>query len=191
MHYHALSFNYNLQLIKIHYLNKFMPITVLRLGHRQDRDARISTHCGLVARAFGANEIIYAGEKDKKLIASIRSVSKQWGGKFRVRYLTKPNKFISKFRGLKIHLTMYGIPFEKKLRTIKSKHNILIIIGCAKVPREIYELADLNLAVTNQPHSEVASLAVFLNSLNRKSNFSKPKRKIIPCEKGKNVKTTK
>ena len=37
-------------------------IVVLRLGHRIGRDARISTHCGLVARALGANKIIYSGD---------------------------------------------------------------------------------------------------------------------------------
>ena len=33
-------------------------ITVLRLGHRKGRDKRITTHVGLVARAFGADELL-------------------------------------------------------------------------------------------------------------------------------------
>ena len=47
-------------------------IVVLRLGHRRARDKRISTHVGLVARAFGAQKIIYSGEKDQKLLDSIK-----------------------------------------------------------------------------------------------------------------------
>ena len=38
-------------------------IIVLRIGHRIGRDKRITTHVALVARAFGANEIII----DKKV----------------------------------------------------------------------------------------------------------------------------
>ena len=38
------------------------PISVLRLGHRRERDKRITSHLGLTARAFGANEVILAGE---------------------------------------------------------------------------------------------------------------------------------
>ena len=33
-------------------------VSVLRLGHRRDRDKRITSHLGLTARAFGANEIL-------------------------------------------------------------------------------------------------------------------------------------
>ncbi len=54
-----------------------MKVYILRLGHRISRDKRISTHCGLVSRAFGANGIIYAGEKDKDLMKSVKNVSKQ------------------------------------------------------------------------------------------------------------------
>ncbi|MEM4232772.1 MAG: tRNA (cytidine(56)-2'-O)-methyltransferase, partial [Thermoplasmata archaeon] len=32
-----------------------------------------------------------------------------------------------------------------------------------KVPREVYDLADMNVSVGNQPHSEVAALAIFLD----------------------------
>ncbi|MEM5871528.1 MAG: tRNA (cytidine(56)-2'-O)-methyltransferase, partial [Candidatus Aenigmatarchaeota archaeon] len=56
-----------------------MSIYVLRLGHRIHRDERISTHCGLVARAFGADGIIYSGEHDEKLIESVKRVSEEWG----------------------------------------------------------------------------------------------------------------
>ena len=57
-------------------------IVVLRLGHRLHRDARISTHCGLVSRALGAEKIIYSGEEDSQLIESVNKASSQWGGSF-------------------------------------------------------------------------------------------------------------
>ncbi len=165
-------------------------IIVLRLGHRLKRDERISTHCGLVARAFGADKIIYSGEKDEKMLATLRSVAERWGGRFAVGYESNWRKIINEYRKKKytvIHLTMYSIPLEKTIGKIKKQKNILVIIGSEKVPSEVYGLVDYNVAVTNQPHSEVAALAVFLNLLGRKKAFSKAKLKIIPQEKGKKV----
>ncbi|HEV8595625.1 MAG TPA: tRNA (cytidine(56)-2'-O)-methyltransferase, partial [Thermoplasmata archaeon] len=43
--------------------------------------------------------------------------------------------------------------------------NLLVVVGAEKVPGEVFGLADLNIAVGNQPHSEVAALAVFLDRL--------------------------
>ena len=88
------------------------------------------------------------------------------------------------FSGIKIHLTMYGIPFEKRIKSIKRKKNIMVIVGGEKVPREVYELSDENIAVTNQPHSEVGALAVFLYALGQKKIFNGGLR-IIPQKKGK------
>ena len=64
-----------------------MKITVLRIGHRKERDKRISSHCGLVARAFGAGEIVYSGEDDPTLVESVNKLSRKWGGKFKARYV--------------------------------------------------------------------------------------------------------
>ena len=61
-------------------------ITILRIGHRIFRDKRITTHCGLVGRAFGANSIIIYGDKDESLINSINEVTKNWGGNFSIRF---------------------------------------------------------------------------------------------------------
>ena len=55
-------------------------IKILRLGHRLGRDDRISTHCGLVARALGADEIIYTGELGKEMLESVKNISQRWGG---------------------------------------------------------------------------------------------------------------
>lgn len=162
-------------------------IVVLRIGHRKERDKRISTHCGLVARAFGANGIVFSGEYDEKLLESIKNVADTWGGKFFVEYESNWKQYIKNFPGTKVHLTMYGIPFEKKIEKLKKEKNMLIIIGSEKVPPEVYALADYNLSVTNQPHSEVGALAVFLYSLRKRLRFTNWKRKIIPKARGKKV----
>ena len=169
-------------------------ISVLRLGHRSQRDVRISTHCGLVARALGASEIIYSGEPDPKLVDSVKSVAKNWGGPFSASYEKSWRKVMAKYKrkGFSIcHLSMYGLPIEKQIGKIRKHRNILIVIGAEKVPGEVYRLADYNIAVTNQPHSEVAALAVFLHEFNRGKElgrkFKKAKLKIIPQERGKKV----
>ncbi|MDD3564451.1 MAG: tRNA (cytidine(56)-2'-O)-methyltransferase, partial [Methanothrix sp.] len=61
-----------------------MRVVVLRLGHRPERDKRITTHVGLVARAFGAEEMILAGRYEK-LVSGLEDVAHRWGGDFRVR----------------------------------------------------------------------------------------------------------
>jgi len=162
-------------------------ITILRLGHRYKRDERISTHCGLVARAFGASSIIYSGEHDQHLIDSINRVSENWGSGFSVSYEKNWRKVIQDFKGTKVHLTMYGMPFEKQLSKFNTKRNILIIIGSEKVPGEVYQMADYNIAVYNQPHSEVAALAIILDRLNKKPKLKSAKKKIVPQERGKKV----
>jgi tRNA (cytidine56-2'-O)-methyltransferase len=66
-----------------------------------------------------------------------------------------------------------------------------VIVGGPKVPSEIFTLADYNVAIGHQPHSEVAALALFLDRLSRgKALYFQPtdaKLKIIPQEQGKNV----
>lgn len=167
-------------------------IYVLRLGHRKIRDARLSTHCGLVARAFGADGIIYSGEEDQGLLTSMEKARENWGGRFEIRYDKNFKSVIAEFRKKKffiIHLTMFGISIPEKLREIRSHKRILFVIGSEKVPGEMYHMADLNVAVGNQPHSEAAALAVALHEyfegkeLERK--FHCGKIKVIPQEKGK------
>jgi tRNA (cytidine56-2'-O)-methyltransferase len=43
----------------------------------------------------------------------------------------------------------------------------MVVVGAEKVPPDLYRLADYNVAVTNQPHSEIAALSVFLDHLQR------------------------
>lgn len=172
-----------------------MEVYVLRLFHRRERDKRISTHCALVARAFLTKKMFYCGDKDEKLEEKIKDVNKKFGGNFEIEYIREWKKLLREFSGAKIHLTMYGIPLIDKLSEIKSMKKILIIIGSEKVPKEVYEIADYNISITNQPHSEIAALAIFLDKIFDSkefySEFENAKIKIIPAEKGKKIKKFK
>ena len=148
-------------------------ITVLRLGHRRKRDERLSTHCGLVARAFGADKIIFSGEEDSRLLDSLEKLVEKWGGRFEVSYEKNWKRVIKDFRGVKVHLTMYGMPVQDKIDEIRKAKNLLVIIGSEKVPKDVYHLADYNIAITSQPHSEAAALAVFLHEYFRGKELEK------------------
>ncbi|MEM4554300.1 MAG: tRNA (cytidine(56)-2'-O)-methyltransferase [Candidatus Anstonellaceae archaeon] len=165
-------------------------VCVLRLGHRIARDQRITTHVFLVARALGAKEGILCGEQDASVIESIRKVCELWGGGFEVKYEKDWKKFVRerKKQGWKIvHLTMYGEDFEKAVSNLEK---CVVMVGAGKVPAEAYELADLNLAVTSQPHSEVAALALFLDRFFEGKELEiefEGKLKIWPSKRGKVV----
>jgi len=165
-------------------------IIVLRLGHRPQRDKRITTHVALVARAFGADKIIIT-TKDEKVERNVRDIVNRFGGYFEIETGISWKRAIKDFKGIKIHLTMYGIPIDDVISKIPRDRDIMIIVGAEKVPREIYELADFNIAVGNQPHSEVAALAIFLDRFFKgeelQRDFENAKMKIIPQERGKKV----
>jgi len=166
-------------------------IKILRLGHRKERDKRITTHVALAARALGADGFILSGERDDAVIESVRKVAKKWGGKFSARYEKNWKKAIRGFKGKKVHLTMYGIPLREAVPTLRGAKNLLVIVGAEKVPREVYNWADFNVSVTSQPHSEVAALAVFLNELFSGRELAMPfkdaKIWIEPSARGKKV----
>ncbi len=167
-------------------------ITIFRLGHRRERDKRITTHVALVARAFGGDGMVYSGEKDENFEESVKKVVENWGGKFFVKYEKNWKKFLTDFKGIRVHLTMYGINFQEKIpeirKYLKNGEDILIIVGSEKVHGEVYALADYNLAIGNQPHSEVGALAIFLYELSErkiKEGFENWKIRVIPQERGK------
>jgi tRNA (cytidine56-2'-O)-methyltransferase len=62
-----------------------------------------------------------------------------------------------------IHLTMYGLPLNKVINDIRKYHKIILIVGSEKVDPIFFKISDYNIAVGNQPHSEVAAIAVFLD----------------------------
>ncbi len=172
-----------------------MPkVVVLRYGHRTVRDYRVSSHCCLVARAFGAKQIIIDGERDESILKSISDVSARWGGKFKVEFADGWKKTVEEYKKkgyFVVHLTMYGLSLQKKIRTIKNKEKILVIVGSQKVEPGVYELSDLNISVTLQPHSEIAALAVTLDRIfggkELEKKFSGAKIRVKPMKKGKNV----
>jgi len=169
-----------------------MEVYVLRLGHRPERDKRISTHVALTARAFGAKGI-YFDKYDESVFNSVRDVVERWGGDFFIEAVNW-KKLLKEFDGLKVHLTMYGIPLPEKLDEIKKAKKILVIVGAEKVPRDVYELSDLNVSIGTQPHSEVAALAVFLEKVLGvvfDLKFENAKIRVIPSERGKIVEKLK
>ena len=170
-----------------------MKVSVLRIGHRLVRDDRVTTHAALVARAFGANRIFMTGI-DESVSKTVEGVSKRWGGEFEVQVIQdwKALARIWKKDGGKIaHLTMYGINIDDAAEKLRKEDRILVIIGAEKVPREAYDMADYNIAVGNQPHSEIAALAIFLDRMFKGKQLKKElaggRLKIIPAEKGKKV----
>lgn len=167
-------------------------VYVLRLGHRPERDRRISTHVALTARAFGARGI-YFDSYDKNVFESVKDVVKRWGGDFFIREVNW-KKFLREFDGLKVHLTMYGIPLPEKLEyireEIRKRGKVLVIVGAEKVPMEVYQTSDLNISIGLQPHSEVAALAVFLEKILGvvfNLEFDNAQIRVIPTERGKRV----
>ncbi len=166
-------------------------IVVLRLGHRPERDKRITTHVCLVARAFGADGIIVAGEEDAKVRESVEDVVNRWGGPFFIEFRKNWRKVLREWKGKIVHLTMYGVHVDDAMDRIPRDEDLLIVVGAEKVPREVYEMADFNVAVGNQPHSEVAALAVFLDRFfegrELHHEFSDAHLRIVPQERGKKV----
>lgn len=168
-------------------------IVVLRMGHRLDRDKRVTTHVGLVARAFGADGMIIADIRDKGIENSIEKVVEVWGGQFFVRSGEPWREVVEKWRsdgGLVVHLTMYGLPIDDVMPKVRER-DLLVVVGAEKMPADIFGIADINVAVGNQPHSEVAALAVFLDRLYKGSELKKEFKngilEITPSEKWKKV----
>lgn len=164
-------------------------ITVLRIGHRIGRDKRITTHVALVARAFGANKIL-VDTTDKKIEKTIQATVDRFGGNFKIETGVDKKKTIREWKGVVVHLTMYGEMLDKSIKKIDKKKDLLVIVGAEKVPPYIYEMSDFNISVGNQPHSEVAAIAIFLDRFNSGSWQNKKfngKLEILPSNRGKKV----
>lgn len=170
-----------------------MMIEVARLGHRLVRDDRVTTHAALVSRAFGASRI-YMSETNSDILSTIQGVNKTWGGSFDVKLVDNLRDVIRRKKEsdyVIVHLTMYGYSLYDYLESHTTPDKILVLIGAGKVPREIYHMADYNVSVGLQPHSEIAALAVFLDHIQSKDHlkrqFSGASKRIIPSRTGKCV----
>lgn len=167
-------------------------VSVLRLGHRAGRDPRLSTHLALTARAFGA-ERLYLQPPDEELARRVAAVTATWGGGFEVVGVENWRAPLREFDGGVVHLTMYGEPLARRLGALSRKRRLLVVVGGAKVPSEVYERATWNVAVGHQPHSEVAALAVLLERLLGIPNagvWPGARRTIVPTARGKRVRST-
>jgi len=147
-----------------------------------------------VARAFGARAVHISGMRDDSICAAVERVALHWGGPFRVDFEPSPLQLVRGWKaggGKVAHLTMYGIPVGKALGGLAGSPKLLVVVGGEKVPRQYYELSDYNVAIGNQPHSEVAALAIFLDRVTcgawEELRFSSARVKITPSERGKSV----
>jgi tRNA (cytidine56-2'-O)-methyltransferase len=111
---------------------------------------------------------MYLAADDPGVIRSIDAVRTRWGGDFFAENHVGWRSCIGRWKeqgGTVVHLTMYGLPLSSVVRDLRMKERILVVIGAEKVPGPLYGLADFNVSVTSQPHSEIAALAVFLDHL--------------------------
>ena len=171
-------------------------IVVLKLDHRPERDKRVTGHIGLTARAFGAEAVWISGLKDPKIEETLREVNAQWGNQqFQVTTGIKWKTCVKKWKeegGEVIHLTMYGLHIDEVISRIETcPKPKLVIVGGSKVPSEVFKLADYNVAIGHQPHSEVAALSIFLDRLFHgrmlHKRYTDAKVEIIPTAHGKRV----
>jgi tRNA (cytidine56-2'-O)-methyltransferase len=174
-------------------------IVVLRWGHRPQRDVRLTTHVALTARALCASGFILSDVRDPSIEETVKKITEHWGGTFHFEMGTPWKKAIRDWKvngGVIVHLTAYGenIQASDVLNRIKSlDKDILIVVGSQKVPGDFYSsnVSDFNVSIGNQPHSECAALAVFLDrffageELTR--TFDKAKMRIVPKARGKEI----
>ncbi|MDH3204285.1 MAG: tRNA (cytidine(56)-2'-O)-methyltransferase [Nitrosopumilus sp.] len=170
-----------------------MVIEVVRIGQRLVRDDRVTTHVALVSRAFGA-EKIFMTEVNPEIKDTLEKINGTWGGEFKLEFIDKWKSIVKKKKEENftiVHLTMYGENINDIQEKLQKEKDLLVVVGAEKVPREIYELADFNVGVGSQPHSEISALAILLDRIQKGKQFerifSDAKRKIIPTKNGKNV----
>src|SRR5579883_3036139 len=163
-----------------------MMIEVLRIGTRLVRDDRVTTHVTLVSRAFGASKI-YMYDANPEIKETVSKVNKMWGSDFEVEIIENWKDVIKlrKKDGYKvIHLTMYGENINDVQEQIRKEEKLLVVVGAEKVPREAYDMADYNVAIGNQPHSEISALAILLDRVSQghqlQRKYSGGEREIIP-----------
>ncbi len=164
-------------------------VALLRIGHRAGRDPRLTTHLALTARAFGA-ERMYLHPPDPELAERLRSVTERWGGRFEIVPAPEWKPVVRSFDGTVVHLTMYGLPYPRVLPRLARARRILLVVGGAKVPGDLYRMARWNVAVGHQPHSEVAATAVVLAGLRGvpgPEGWAGARQKVVPRARGKRL----
>lgn len=165
-------------------------VTLLRLGHRPQRDKRLSTHVCLTARAFGAQRVVFP-QLDGDVVDTVEDVDDRFGGTLTLEEEPSWRPLIRDWEGVSVHLTMYGERHHEVLGDVGAAEEVLVVVGASKVPREVFDLVDLNVAVGNQPHSEVAALGVLLHEvIGPEALFAEregAKIRVLPSARGKRV----
>ncbi len=153
----------------------------------------MTTHVGLTARALGADRVLLP-DNAGQAAETVADITDRFGGPFEVEQTSELDATIDRWPGVAVHLTMYGERVQDVAGDVRKAHRsepVLIVVGGEKVPFEVYEAADWNVAVTNQPHSEVAGLAVFLDRLFEGRELEREwvdaGRRVIPRATGKRV----
>jgi tRNA (cytidine56-2'-O)-methyltransferase len=178
---------------------KTPEVVILRWGHRPQRDVRLTTHVALASRALGASGFVLSDTIDEKIKETVEKVTGTWGGKFIFEMGTPWKTTVKDWKnkgGIVVHLTAYGenVQSSSVLEEIRGLgKDVLVLVGSQKVPRWFYssEVSDFNVAVGNQPHSECAALAIFLDRFFEGKTLAKPfenaKMTIIPQKRGKKI----
>jgi tRNA (cytidine56-2'-O)-methyltransferase len=168
-------------------------IVLLRLGHRPERDKRITTHVGLTARLLGAEGMLLASD-DPGIVQTLEDVVQRWGGDFYVKNNVNFKQEIREWKasgGKVCHLSMYGVNLPEVTSELKKCEKLMLVVGAEKVPPEVYQYADWNVAVGSQPHSEVAAVAITMDRIAESEplerEFPNAELKIVPSERGKQV----
>jgi len=172
-------------------------IVVLRWGHRAQRDLRLTTHVALTARALGASGFLLTDTIDETIRTAVKKVTGSWGGEFFFEMGSSWKSAVRDWKtkgGIVVHLTAYGENMQTSNvldRIRNAGKDVLLIVGSQKVPKDFYssEVSDFNVSIGNQPHSECAALAVFLDRFfegkELAQEFGNAKIRIIPRERGK------
>lgn len=168
-------------------------IVLLRLGHRPERDKRITTHVGLTARLLGAEGMLLASD-DPGIVQTLEDVVQRWGGDFYVKNNVNFKQEIKEWKasgGKVCHLSMYGVNLPEVTSELKKCEQLMLVVGAEKVPPEVYQYADWNVAVGSQPHSEVTAVAITMDRIAESEplerEFPNAELKIMPSERGKQV----
>ncbi|AZQ14867.1 tRNA (cytidine(56)-2'-O)-methyltransferase [Halorubrum sp. PV6] len=190
-------------------MHEAREVVVLRYGHRPGRDDRMTTHVGLTARALGADRVVFPDNAGQSA-ETVRDITDRFGGPFAVELREDQKAIVRDWDGVVVHLTMYGervqdveaevreavgLPDERAEADAEADptapRDLLVVVGGEKVPWALYERADFNVGVTNQPHSEVAGLAVFLDRLFAGEELEREwvdaDRRVMPEATGKTV----
>jgi tRNA (cytidine56-2'-O)-methyltransferase len=136
---------------------------------------------------------------DQAVKTTVEKIVASWGGRFRFEMGKPWKQVIREWRsrgGVVVHLSAYGENIQtsdvvERIRALDK--DIMTVVGSQKVPKEFFspDVSDFNVAVGNQPHSEVSSLAVFLDRFfggkELAMEFRGARLRIIPQKRGKKM----